>query len=345
MSSSSESESEFASDDESSVSTSSSPCFTLFPKLPTEIRLLIWRSAVPSPGINFFNVHSFPRDHAGANRSDSPCWLYLDLRRLDIADDDAAVARYDPSAWQARSALAQTCREAREAAAVPEARAAYVTLTRPKRGLYIRAGDGQLRRLTPPAPPSLRDGTSPRTGASAEVEPQVRRRVLVHVDDVLCLATENCSFNLPAEEFMDDPMAVVGWSFDPQLTPALPKNIPTARYCVETIRFNRSVWDTICEMLFREVPQERFHAYGAQLLLLFDACLPVDWGRKDTQALVDGVWRDRFGDIYFHPHCDMAAPVPGYQLCRVLPQKSNSRVRYMRSARLRSPKTLPRAAD
>ncbi|KAI0595718.1 hypothetical protein F4775DRAFT_568025 [Biscogniauxia sp. FL1348] len=131
--------------------------FSRFPDLPPEIRHQIWLAAVPSPGINFFNVHVIPNDHPGANRSTSPPLARLDVRRLDIDDDDDEhVATYDPSAWRARDALRRTCREARLVCAIPDTKSAHVILTRPRRGLFVRAGDGQLRCLTPLREPPRR---------------------------------------------------------------------------------------------------------------------------------------------------------------------------------------------
>lgn len=255
------------------------PSFPQFASLPPELRAQIWRAAVSTaeadhaPGINFFNAHAFPGDHAGANRSTSPPWLYLDVRRLAIDHSDAEAARYDPSVWQTRAAVAATCREARHAceaaaAAVPEDKRIVVTLTRPRRGLFVRAGDGQLRRLTPPHAGYGGGGGS---GFIYE-EPKVTRKITVHADEILCLSLENCSFNMPCEEedcASDPPSpspapenyvmasttgagtgtgaaaydeAETGWSYDPQLTP-LPSGaggrvLPKYQYCVSLARGN-----------------------------------------------------------------------------------------------------------
>ena len=249
----------------SSASTSdAAPAFPQFSSLPPELRAQIWRAAVPTPGINFFNTHSFPGDHPGANRSTSPPWLYLDVRRLDVADADADAAAYDPSAWQARYAVRQACREARDVCALPDEKRAAVTLTRPRRGLFVRAGDDQLRRLTP-----LNSSTSPADGgvdgdaaAAVAVEPKVTRTIQVHADDVLCLSLENCSFSMPCEENFQDqtPLGAalssardrddhdLGWSYDPQLTP-LPAGVPRNRYCVELARGGVDALQVISEVV------------------------------------------------------------------------------------------------
>lgn len=242
----------------SSISTrDTAPAFPKFSFLPPELRAQIWRAAIPTPGVNFFNAHSFPGDHAFANRSDSPPWLYLDMRRLDVEDTDSDVAAYDPSAWQARCAVRQVCCEARDACAIPNEKRASVTLTRPRRGLFIRAGDTKLRRLTPPLRNSPRS-TDTNVGrnvplAAGEVEePKVTRTIQVHADDILCLSIENCSFNMPFEEsHQEQPMEigaseatlmsdeeleyVMGWSYDPQLTP-LPVGVSRNQYCIELAR-------------------------------------------------------------------------------------------------------------
>ncbi|KAI1487638.1 hypothetical protein F5X96DRAFT_133312 [Biscogniauxia mediterranea] len=291
-----------------SSSPSSPQQFSRFPELPPEIRHQIWLAAVPSPGINFFNVHVIPNDHPGANRSTSPPLARLDVRRLDIDDDDEHIATYDPSAWRARDALRCTCREARLVCAIPEGKSAHVILTRPRRGLFVRAGDGQLRQLTPLKEPQRRpwptsvnaDGggggdldaglaapvaagghstvaTTTQQSSSAkslgeretenkqqkqqpqqqtEPEPLIYRTIRVHIDDMLCLSVENCSFNLPWEESPllrgasdfdnrssdydddddEDPDADLGWVYDPQFHPPLPSSIPPHRYCINLAR-------------------------------------------------------------------------------------------------------------
>ncbi|XXG95240.1 hypothetical protein Hte_001500 [Hypoxylon texense] len=253
------------------------PLFGRFKELPPELRHEIWRLAIPTPGINFFNVHCIPNDHPGANRSTSPSLLYLDLRRLSIDDDDATVAEYDPSAWLARANLRAVCREARDVCSLPDSDAETITLTRPKRGLFVRAGDGQLRSLVPAHPAGDGQDAPPMPGP----EPLERRSVRVHRDDVLSLSVENCSFNLPFEEtpvevgggnprvisrshyrshlghwgeFVDDDYGDeydglddddddddvdLGWSFDPELQPGIPLTIPESRRCLNTARHQK----------------------------------------------------------------------------------------------------------
>ncbi len=219
------------------VAVAAARSFPRFAELPPELRAQIWwEAAVPGPGINFFNVHAFPGDHAGANRSSSPLWLYLDLRRLDVGDADADVAAYDPSVWRARAAVRQACREARDACAPPDGGGGgggriAVTLTRPRRGLLVRAADGLLRQLTPETAEEAAEaeaeaaviagGGGSRSGTvDVDVdinisdpprvlcrEPMVTRTVYVHADDVFCLSVENCSFNMPFEETSSPPAA------------------------------------------------------------------------------------------------------------------------------------------
>lgn len=340
--------------DSSSVSSSSSsshsdddagPAFPDFPRLPPEIRHLIWSFAVPHPGcgINFFNVHAFPRDHQDCNRSTSPPWLYLDLRRLSITDSDEEVAQYDPSAWQARAALHATCREARTITAIPPDKLATVVLTRPKKGLYLRAGDGQLRKLTPAS--ELPEAGEP-SGMSTAVEPQVRRAVSVHVDDILSLSIENCSFNLPYEETSEllddnDPFSI-GWAFDPQLTP-LPRGIPPHRYCFHmargdrtTLHFVSDATDHIHHMSFGETaPKPASH------FVMFDAQTFKHGPRAaDVLASAERLYWDRFGDCYVPLPWDPKGPdqVPSYRLTKVAPESNDLRERYLRSALLQSPK-------
>lgn len=178
--------------------------FAGFGRLPPEIRQQIWRAGLPPPEaeLNFFNFHAFPHDHHGANRATSPSWLYLDMRRLSIDDDDATVRAYDPSVWQARDALRATCREARDVCSLPPGESVPVVLTRPRRGLYIRAGDDQLRRLA-------HDGSAETPGAGrgpgcAPVEPVVRRTVHVARAGIMVCSGENCSLNVPLEEAPPD---------------------------------------------------------------------------------------------------------------------------------------------
>ncbi|KAI0400133.1 hypothetical protein F4802DRAFT_507916 [Xylaria palmicola] len=294
-----------ASEASSSSSSSSipSPQFRRFADLPPELRHHIWRfAAPPSPGINFFNVHCFPYDHAGCNRSTSPPWAYLDLRRLDVEHDDAAVARYDPSSWQGRAAVRAACHEARVVCAVPASRAATVTLTRPRRGLFVRARDGQLRKTR----------LHIQEGESSLTEPVVRRAVQVHVDDILSLSVENCSFNMPHEErpsfsFSDDEDAdedeyedgdtaardaVDGWAYDPQLMPKLPQAIPAGRLCANLARCSttplRITTDALFGLLYGHIPgfldltPEPDDLWPGRLLLMFDSitqAAPADYDR------------------------------------------------------------------
>ncbi|KAI1340243.1 hypothetical protein F5Y15DRAFT_52462 [Xylariaceae sp. FL0016] len=338
------------SDDDSSSSRSPSsssddhPNFPQFVKLPPEIRHQIWLSVIPSPGINSFNVHSFPYDHQGANRSTSPPWLYLDLRRLDINDDDETVSSYDPSAWQARCTLRRTCREARLLSALPPSKSATITLTRPKRGLYIRAADGQLLRGTP-----LQDlGPSRRQ----PVEPQVKRRIQVSIDDVLSLSVENCSFSLPHEEshFADgvldddvDGLATgdddLGWTYDPQLTPPLPPSIPPDRYCLEMSRGGGVILLRIqqaVEGIFNcSVSQDRQNP----LMIMFNSgCQALGERSTDELTPAEQTFWDRFGDCYLPFPLGSNTLNAAYRLTKIWPEKSDIRERYRQSSLLQSPK-------
>ncbi|KAI1128955.1 hypothetical protein F5Y10DRAFT_291484 [Nemania abortiva] len=352
--------------------------FPLFTSLPPELRHEIWRLAVPSPGINFFNVHCFPRDHIGCNRSTSPPWAYLDLRRLAIDDPDVAVSRYDPSAWQARAAVRQSCREARLICALPAHKAADITLTRPRRGLFVRAGDGQLRktplRIRDPGGGEGEEGKRSESEPSSSTEPIVRRVVQVHVDDILCLSVENCSFNLPYEETPSFPIdddddndddgngdglaaapgdADEGWAYDPQLTPALPPSIPADRLCASMARCSmaplRITTDALFGLLYGHIPGylelRPGELWPGRLLLMFDA-VTQDVGGRDLAELTatpEVVW-DRFGDCYvrlpwrtgdFNPPDGF--PIM-YRLTKVWPETCDIRARYLTSAILRSPK-------
>ncbi|RYP03975.1 hypothetical protein DL764_004746 [Monosporascus ibericus] len=237
---------------------SDSHSFPYFASLPPELRAQIWRAAIPAPGINFFNVHSFPGDHAGVNRSDSPPWLYLDMRRLAIEDSDEEVSEYDPSAWQARNAIRRTCREARDVCAIPPDKRATVVLTRPRRGLFIRAGDEQLRRLTPMAAMEEDRGHSSSRADTVVIShmPKASRVIHVHADDILSLSLENCSFNLPYEETFtasaetggSDDDYESGWAYDPQLTP-LPVGVAQNRYCINVARDDREVMHAVAQVI------------------------------------------------------------------------------------------------
>ncbi|KAI1747110.1 hypothetical protein F4782DRAFT_451460 [Xylaria castorea] len=373
---------------QSSASSTTSPQFAHFTALPPELRHHIWRLAIPSPGINFFNVHCFPNDHAGCSRSTSPPWAYLDLRRLTIEDSDADVSRYDPSAWQARLAVRQSCREARDLCTVPASKSAIITLTRPRRGLFVRAGDGQLRKTPLRAPvvssTAAADNNNDITNKSAggrviEPEPVVRRTIEVHVDDVLCLSVENCSFNLPHEEtpsFPDeeddddndggvDGLATTGdadegWAYDPQLTPRLPAQIPAGRVCASLTRCSmaplRITTDALFGLLYSHIPGylelRPGELWPGRLLLMFDAVTQAV-GERDPEELTptpEVVW-DRFGDCYvrvpwrtgdFHPPDGF--PIM-YRLTKVWPETNDIRDRYLRSALLHSSKRPARPVN
>ncbi|KAI0110698.1 hypothetical protein F4776DRAFT_364181 [Hypoxylon sp. NC0597] len=333
---------------ESSIPTA---IFTKFPELPPEIRHQIWRAALPLPGINFFNVHCIPNDHPGANRSTSPPWLYLDLRRLSIDDDDEAVAEYDASTWQAREALRRVCREARNICALSESEVATITLTRPRRGLFVRAGDGQVRRLTPF---SLSD-----VETNAEPEPLEYRTVQVRADDVLCLSFENCCFNLPFEEaaisdsgghpgtfIVEDPnddIDELGWTYDPQLMPPLPVAIPTSRLCAGMARGGRRTLQVAGAILLsmlsfsREQPEEQM--LTRLPLLMLDA-YKQELGDRNIEELTprsEVLW-DRFGDRYIALPWDSTDLPADYRLVKVWPESNDIREHYLRSALLQSPK-------
>ncbi|KAI0892029.1 hypothetical protein F4806DRAFT_480788 [Annulohypoxylon nitens] len=319
------------------------PLFTKFPNLPPEIRHQIWRAALPIPGINFFNIHSFPNDHDGANRSTSPAWLYLDLRRLSIKDSDDEVSRYDPSAWQARETLRRVCREARDICTLPESEAATITLTRPKRGLFVTAGDGQIASLT---------AYTQQEALTRETELQERRKVTVRADDVLCLSVENCSFNMPLAELMSldeignsaDGIGMdFGWVYDPQMTPSLPSAIPKSRICFSMIRRDRSALAECNESL------RSLYTYGDSSftgpisdsisLLMLDA-YKQEIGNRRVEELTprDEVLWDRFGDRYIGLPWHSDELPAEYRLVKVCPENNNIRERYLRSAILRSVK-------
>ncbi|RYP58260.1 hypothetical protein DL770_010467 [Monosporascus sp. CRB-9-2] len=366
---------------------SDSHSFPYFASLPPELRAQIWRAAIPTPGINFFNVHSFPGDHAGVNRSDSPPWLYLDMRRLAIEDSDEEVSEYDPSAWQARNVIRRTCREARDVCAIPPDKRATVVLTRPRRGLFIRAGDEQLRRLTPMVATEGDGGYSSSRVDAVVIRhmPKASRVVHVHADDILSLSLENCSFNLPYEETFtasaetsgSDYDYESGWAYDPQLTP-LPVGVARNRYCINVARGGREVMHAIAQVVpgmlagaavEAEVevrPTETKSESGSAPALksrnpLPSGGLPAHYKRRqgvlvmiDAHAQEIGdpilagltsaqeVHRDRFGDAYV-PLPFANGPIWGvdcfpYQLTRVWPDVTETRVQYLRSAQLRSAK-------
>ncbi|KAI0967204.1 hypothetical protein F4678DRAFT_255350 [Xylaria arbuscula] len=374
-------------DDNASVTSETTPTspepmaqFPRFKDLPAELRHQIWRFAVPTPGINFFNVHCFPNDHEGCNRSTSPPWLYLDLRRLDIQDEDEDVFFYDPSAWQARSAVRRSCTEARLICALPESKAANITLTRPKRGLCVRAGDGQLWTDTPGHEVGDDDDDAARdekteTGkekGKTPVEPVVHRTVTVHIDDILCLSVENCSFNLPAEEnpmpFDDiDDLDSEGWAYDPQLTPDLPHSIPADRLCAGMARCSpaqfRTIADALFGLLYGHLPDYFVpHPAGgkwsgrlnlAHFPLMFDALTQEIGGRElgELTPSTEVVW-DRFGDCYVRLplpwRTDYTPPqhLPvTYAITKVWPETNDMRDRYLRSALLHSTKRPARPSS
>ncbi|KAK8867668.1 hypothetical protein PGQ11_006246 [Apiospora arundinis] len=254
-------EQDSASDTISVASSEPSQTFHKFSQLPPEIRHYIFSAAIPKPGINFFNLHTFPNDHPGANRSTSPPSLYLDLRRMDIYDNDEDVAEYDPSCWQARHSLRQTCREARSVCAIPEDKRISLTLTVPKRGLFVRAGDGLLRSMMPLDAPRRRhssdgdeDDDDEAEASDVPVTEEVVHRVVdVHADELFVLSVENCSFNLPFEESPalrgedEDDDNDMGWSFDPEFRPcgvgrrhgrgrAHFLGIPASKFCISLAR-------------------------------------------------------------------------------------------------------------
>ncbi|KAI0007671.1 hypothetical protein F4779DRAFT_590968 [Xylariaceae sp. FL0662B] len=301
--------------------------FTKFPKLPPEIRHTIYLAALPAPGtgINFFNIHCIPNDHPGANRSTSPAWLYLDLRRLDIQHSDSDVFEYDPSVWQARNTLRQVCREARAVCAISEDKAIEMVLTRPKRGLFVRAGDGQLMKLTPfqrtelnvagteaeaetntdnETPSDDRNAQGVEAGTASEQvaagpERLVHRTIQVHRDDILSLSLENCSFNLAYEEYEydqdhpdGDDEGDLGWAYDPQLTPALSGAIRVDRICISMARCRRGILlalDHVKPGLFSSLPYFPTHEF-----VMFDA-----GSIREEQIPTDaGTFWDRFGDRY-----------------------------------------------
>ncbi|KAI1453845.1 hypothetical protein F4805DRAFT_355231 [Annulohypoxylon moriforme] len=309
--------------------------FTKFPDLPPEIRHQIWRFALPVPGINFFNVHCIPNDHPGANRSSSPPWLYLDLRRLSIDDSDDEVSRYDPSAWQAREMLRRVCHEARDVCALSESETATITLTRPRQGLFVMAGDGQIRSKTMFSVPVK------------DPEPLEHRIVSVRADDVLCLSVENCSFNMPLEEAMmlDDVenSTQLGWAYDPQLTPKLPLAIPQSRICFSMARGSRTALTASSEVLrslfsFSHGPSSELTSDSLFLLMLDAYKQEIGSRRLEELTPRDEVLWDRFGDRYIALPWDSSELPAEYRLVKVCPENNNIREKYLQSVVLRSPK-------
>ncbi|KAI2468510.1 hypothetical protein F4781DRAFT_267513 [Annulohypoxylon bovei var. microspora] len=335
----------------------SEPIFTKFPELPPEIRHQIWRAALPVPGINLFNVHCIPNDHPGANRSSSPPWLYLDLRRMSIKHSDDDVSRYDPSAWQAREGLRRVCREARDICTLPASETATITLTRPRRGLFVKAGDGQVRCQTPFSGP----GGTP--------EPLEYRKVSVRAADVLCLSVENCSLNMPLEEMLmqddgegagllgfediisdyygvSDGTDDLGWTYDPQLTPKLPAAILRSRLCISMARGNRTAFmasKTVVMSIFAlslDPPLE--DAPFMLSLLMLDAYSQAIGDRRVSELTPcsEVLW-DRFGDRYLALPWDSDDMPAEYRLVKVWPENNDLRQRYLQSALLQSPKRPP----
>jgi hypothetical protein len=328
--------SKWASASSSSDSEPAEGTFLLFTKLPPEIRYKIYLAAVPSPGINFFNVHSFPNDHHGANRSTSPPSLHLDLRRLRIYHEDAKVASYDPSAWQARHALRQTCHEARTICAIPDDKIVRLMLSKPKRGLFVHAGDGLQRSMTPLQQPL------------PEAEPTVCRQVEVHADDIVSLSVENCSFNIVFEESTmfhvgrddDEDEVNLGWAYDPQFRGGSSLGIPSNRFC---LNLARDEWAAMRVM--EEIAPALFEAAtGAGQ----KASRPLDRGfvmldtglQTNMSPVIDDVpvfW-DRWDDCYVAiPWVDDSL-LMRTELVKAGPEKKPMRARYLRSALLRSPK-------
>ncbi|KAI1405006.1 hypothetical protein F4819DRAFT_502648 [Hypoxylon fuscum] len=343
-----ESEFESESESESEPEPELGPVFTRFSDLPPELRHQIWRAAVPSSGINFFNVHCIPNDHAGANRSTSPPWLYIDLRRLSIQDDDAKVAEYDPSAWQAREALRRTCREARLACTLPETDVANIILTRPKRGLFLRAGDGQLRNLVPWKPPD-NDPNGPTVSSVAPgTEPLERRMIGVRKEDVLCLSLENCSFNLPHEEAVPidsdripNDQWELGWAYDPQLMPGLPDAIPASKLCISVTREDPAILNAIADitgglLTVPALPMIMFDAQGHGLGdRRIEDLIPKE---SEDEGGSEGVFWDRFGDRYIQLRCSSGHVPAKYRLVKIYPEVTDIRRRYLLSATIPSPK-------
>ncbi|ETS73659.1 hypothetical protein PFICI_14605 [Pestalotiopsis fici W106-1] len=334
--------------DVSSSSSDASSCldpatttFSPFMKLPPEIRHQIYLAAIPSPGVNFFNIHSFPNDHHGANRSTSPPNLHLDLRRLSIDDDDDDVAKYDPSVWQIRHALRQTCREARIICAIPEGKVVCLTLSIPKRGLFTHAGDGLQRSMTPLLLPDR------------HFEPAVYRQVQIHADDVVALSVENCSFNIVFEESTmfhvgrddEEDEINLGWAYDPQFKDGRPLGIPSTRFCLNlardewaTMRALEEIAGALLEASTgagQDVPGN--DANRGLVMLDNEAEHMDDVTRKYRKKQLKQYW-DRWEDLYISIPWDYEDLPMNLQLMKISPEKTSLRTRYLRSAILRSPK-------
>ncbi|GAP86959.1 hypothetical protein SAMD00023353_2401120 [Rosellinia necatrix] len=349
------------------------PEFPFFNCLPPELRHQIWLDAVSLPGINFFNVHSFPKDHPDCNRGTSPPRVYLDLRRISIKHDDETVSRYDRSAWQARNAIRQTCSEAREICTIPASKSATLTLTRPARGLFVRSGDGKLRTMTPSQIAPTIPGPS--------VEPVVYRTVEVHVDDLLCLSVVNCSFNLPHEEDpvhggaiepqppcipgpvydLDDAELEDGWSFDPQLMPRLPLSIDPSRLCAgaggsfalgdfvgDPYDANlRRTTDALSGVLYGHLPNWNTvsttdrEPWADTMLYVFEDSIQ-DYNTRTVAELGSSaeIVYDRFGDSYARlPWREMTEHLPTlFKIVKFGHENNAVRDRYLRSAKIHPPK-------
>lgn len=347
------------SSDASSCLDSAATTFSPFMKLPPEIRHQIYMAAIPFPGVNFFNIHSFPNDHQGANRSTSPPNLHLDLRRLSIDDDDEDVFKYDPSVWQIRYALRQTCREARVICAIPEDKVICLTLSIPKRGLFTHAGDGLQRSLTPLKQPDH------------HFEPSILRQVQVHADDVVALSVENCSFNIVFEESTmfhagrDDEEEEInlGWAYDPQFKDGRPLGIPKTRFC---LNLARDEWATmraleeIAGALLEAATGQDIQGSADRGLVMLDNESEEDMTNitKKYRKKRLKQYRDRWEDIYVAIPWDYEDLPMNLQLIKVEPKaepklgpkvgpkvesniefkKDPIRERYLKSAILKSPK-------
>ncbi|ORY70482.1 uncharacterized protein BCR38DRAFT_422215 [Pseudomassariella vexata] len=200
-------------------------------------------SATPDPPSPPFPQFSALPPNCDTNVS--PPHLYLDSRRLDPSDSDAEVSTYDPSAWQTRLALRQTCREARQICVIPPDKVLTLPLVLPDPNqdlnLCIRAGDGQLRSLTPFSNRDVKPGVYTH---------RITRSInLLSTDDMIVFALENCSFNLPFEESSgggrgDDDEAEVnqGWSYDPEFhEPAVQFGIREDRFCLCVARATHEI--------------------------------------------------------------------------------------------------------
>ncbi|KAF3065909.1 hypothetical protein GL218_09274 [Daldinia childiae] len=184
--------------------------------------------------------------------------------------------------------------------------------------------------------------------------------VRVHIDDMLCLSVENCSFNLPFEEIpvtnsdtygggsSDDDEEELGWAYDPQLTPPLPSTIRRSRVCVEMASGDRIAIQSVNEALrdLLSFSQNRNAQPGEMLdqvpLVMFDA-LNQQLGQRQVEELTpsDEAFWDRYGDRYVILPCSSTGILRAdYKLVKVRPETNDIRLRYLRSAILQSPKRL-----